>query len=173
MPLAMKLFCCYIYIMDIYISNLTDICNKTDLLAKLTREQCARYLSFARQSRADQFLVAHSIANDLEKQFKYISISHKDNWVVVAASNNPVGIDIENTAKQRKFANMADFMGVDSINAPGAFYRMFTGAEAQYKMQPTTARIKRFYKLGDYMICIATGGDEILPRFIGATPEQI
>lgn len=159
--------------MDIYISNLTEICNKSDLLAKLTPEQCARYASFSRQTRADQFLLAHSIANDLEKQFQYVSISHKDDWVIVAAAMEPVGVDIENTAKKRNFAPMARFIGADGMTTPESFYRAFTAAEAQYKMQPAIARIKQFYRLDDYMICIASACDEISPRFIGAAPEQI
>ncbi|MBO4672698.1 MAG: hypothetical protein J5608_03540 [Alphaproteobacteria bacterium] len=158
--------------MDIYISNLTDICNKSDLLGKLTPEQCARYQSFARQLRADQFLCAHSIANDLEKQFQYISISHKDNWVIVVGANIPVGVDIENAAKKRNFAPMGAFLGVGGISTDDEFYRAFTAAEARYKMQPAIPTVTRFYKLGDYMICLATAGDD-LPRFIGAIPEQI
>ena len=158
--------------MDIYISNLTDICNKTDLLKKLTPDQLARYHCFTRDRRADQFLCAHSIANDLAGRFQYISISHKDNWVIVAGANVPVGVDIENTAIKRNFTALGAFLGAGGTSVADEFYRAFTAAEARYKMQPAIPTVTRFYKLGDYMICLATVGDDLL-RFIGATPEQI
>ncbi len=158
--------------MDIYISNLTDICNKTDLLKKLTPPQLARYHHFTRNRRADQFLCAHSIANDLTGRFQYVSISHKDNWVVVAGANTPIGVDIENTTIKRDFSAAGAFLGVNGISTADEFYRAFTSTEARYKMQPATPTTTRFYKLGDYMICVATTGDE-LPHFIGAAPEQI
>lgn len=161
--------------MNIYITDLNTICNKSDLLSKLTDAEITKYRSFKREIRANQFLVAHALKNDIVKDFPYVSIAHCDNLVVVAASKYPIGIDIENTAKQRHFQPMADLMGFKNIQSLYDFYRAFTSFESEYKMQPNMVKHKQFYKINDYIICVASGNDNILPQWFGTRiiPEQI
>lgn len=161
--------------MNIYISDLNTICNKSDLLAKLTAPELNKYNSFKREKRANQFLVAHALKNDIATDFQYTSISHSDNIVLVAASNTPIGVDIEKIDTKRDFKSMAKIIGFENIKTVTDFYKAFTYYESQYKMRPYTATNKQFYKIDDYIICIASCTDDILPHWFGVRkiPEQI
>lgn len=161
--------------MNIYISDLNTICNKSDLLSKLTAAETKKYHSFVREKRANQFLVAHALKNDVSKNFKYVSIAHSDTMVIVAASKTPVGVDIENMNTKRDFQSMSQVMGFKNIKTSEDFYRAFTYYESQYKMRPYIATNKQFYKIDDYMICITSDKDDVLPHWFGMRniPEQI
>lgn len=158
--------------MNIYITDLTTICNHDDLVKKLSAQNLTRYKSFTRPIRATQFLVAHAIKNDLKNQFEYISIAHKDNFIVVAASQNPIGVDIEDTSKQRNFNSLGDFMGFTNIKTADDFYRAFTLSEAEYKAN-TAQLCPHFYKLMDYMICIVSNDMDVIWVNPTLVPEQI
>ena len=158
--------------MNIYITDLTTICNHDDLVNKLSAQDLSRYKSFTRPNRAAQFLVAHAIKTKIENQFGHISIAHKDNFVIVVASQNPIGVDIEDTSKQRDFNSLGNFMQFSNIKTADDFYRTFTKYEAEYKSN-TTKLCPHFYKLGKYMICIVSNDQDVIWINPTLIPEQI
>ena len=157
--------------MNIYITDLSTICNPDDLAKKLSPVDLARFRSFKQKNRAFQFLVAHTIKSELETKFKYISIAHKDNFVIVAASTAPIGVDIEDASKKRDFNSLGDFMEFNNIKTLDEFYRAFTLSEAKYKSG--TDSQARFYKLQKYMICIVSTDQDITWHNPALVPEQI
>ncbi len=159
--------------MNIYITDLTSICNHDDLINKLSADDLARYKSFLRPVRANQFLVAHTIKDEIADKFQYISIAHKNNFVIVAASNSPIGVDIEDTTQTRDFKAMTQFMNFENITSPTDFYRAFTLYEAKYKAAPHPALTPHFYKLNQYMICIVSNDQETVWENKLLIPEQI
>lgn len=160
--------------MQIYITDLSTICNQDDLVSKLSPSDLIKYKSFQRKIRTKQFLVAHTIANDIKKEFKYLSITHKDNFVIVAASNQPVGIDIEDASKERDFNLMAKFMNFQGAKNKDDFYREFTLYEAKYKLAINeTECVPRFFKLNRYMICILSNDSKMIWMNPTLIPEQI
>lgn len=159
--------------MNIYISDLTSVCNNDDLINKLSVGDLARYKSFLRPVRANQFLVAHTIKNEIADKFQYISIAHKNNFVIVAGSNSPIGVDIEDITQTRDFETISKFMNFENIGTATDFYRAFTLYEATYKASPHTGLTPHFYKLNQYMICIASNDQEIVWQNKLLIPEQI
>ncbi|MBO4480805.1 MAG: hypothetical protein J5742_04290 [Alphaproteobacteria bacterium] len=160
--------------MQVYITDLTQICNYDDLVNKLPYVDMVRYKSFTRGLRAKQFLIAHSIKNKIANKFKYISIAHKDNIIIVGASNKPIGIDIEDTSIKRDFDSLANFMGFSQIKNQNDFYRAFTASEAHYKSSlPIDKSQEKFYKLNKYMICIVSDTENIQWINTNLIPEQI
>ena len=163
--------------MDIFISDLNQICNRLDdidaMRTKLRSTELARYLSFKSPTRALQFLVAHATANDCAPKFKYTSISHRKNIVIVAASNTPVGIDIEDTSISRDFESLSQLMEISHPRTPTDFYRNFTRTEAMYKIAPAIANKILFYTMGRFIICVATiGTPNIRWHTTGTIPKQ-
>ena len=157
--------------MNIYITDLSTICNPDDLAKKLSLSDLARFRSFKQKKRAIQFLVAHAIKSELENRFQYISIAHKDHLVIVAASSAPIGVDIEDASKQRDFNSLGKFIGLKNIKTSDEFYRAFTLAEAKYKSNADASA--RFYKLQKYMICIISNDQDITWENSALVPEQI
>ena len=161
--------------MKVLITDLATICNWDDLIAELPQSDKAKYKSFNRDIRAKQFLVAHIIKNQIQNEFKYISIAHKDNFVIVAASDFPIGIDIEDASKTRNFKAISEFMNFLDIKNASDFYRAFTLAEARYKTAATTPTYANFYKLNKYLICIVSTEPKDTPDWINTEliPKQI
>ena len=158
--------------MNIYITDLTTICNHDDLVNKLSAQDLSHYKSFTRPNRAAQFLVAHAIKTKIENQFGHISIAHKDNFVIVVASQNPIGVDIEDTSKQRDFNSLGNFMELSNIKTADDFYRAFTQYEAEYKANAAQLH-PHFYKLRNYMICIVSNNQDVIWSNPALVPEQI
>jgi len=158
--------------MNIYITDLTTICNHDDLVNKLSAQDLSRYKSFTQKKRATQFLVAHAIKNEIRHQFEYISVAHKDNFVIVAASHSPIGVDIEDTSKQRDFNSLGNFMELSNIKTADDFYRAFTQYEAEYKANAAQLH-PHFYKLRNYMICIVSNDQDVIWINPTLIPEQI
>ena len=162
--------------MKVFISDLAKICNWDNLIAQLPTPDLIKYKNFNRDIRAKQFLVAHTIKNQIQNEFKYISIAHKDNFVIVAASDFPIGVDIEDTSKTRDFKTISEFMNFPFSHGASDFYHAFTLYEAQYKMPHPEHTTSGFYKLGNYMICIVSDEPTIVapdwanPELV---PEQI
>lgn len=159
--------------MNIFISDLTTVCNTDDMICNLSPNDLVRYKSFVCPKRAKQFLVAHSIKNKIARNFRYISIAHKDDFVIVAASNSPIGVDIENMTRKRDFGTISKFMNFQNINNADDFYRAFTLYEAQYKSANNTELTPYFYRLKNYMICIVSNDTEIKWENPELIPEQI
>ena len=159
--------------MHIYIADLDTICNQDDLISKLSPAGFARYQSFHREIRAKQFLVSHAIMADIRDKFKHISIAHKDKFAILVASDAPIGVDIEDTSKNRDFDSLAKFMHFDTAKNADEFYRLFTLSEAEYKAHPATNLRKYFYQLGKYMICIVSNDLKTVWENQNLIPEKI
>ena len=143
--------------MNIFISDLTTVCNTDDMICNLSPNDLVRYKSFVCPKRAK----------------RYISIAHKDDFVIVAASNSPIGVDIENMTRKRDFGTISKFMNFQNINNADDFYRAFTLYEAQYKSANNTELTPYFYRLQNYMICIVSNDTEIKWENPELIPEQI
>ncbi len=149
--------------MQIFIANIDSISKTPDVYAALlSPKHQARVRKFQNQTRKLQFILGHLMVDNCGK--KHSSIAHKDKWVVVAAASNTlVGIDIENTTIERDFVNAAELMNLPIPKSLGEFYKMFTQAEASYKLG-TTPKFTRFTRHGDYLICICATRSFKLPR---------
>lgn len=157
--------------MKVFITDLNTICNWDDLVNKLPGPDLTKYKSFRREIRAKQFLVAHNIQNQIQNIFKHTSIAHKDNIVIVAASNGPIGVDIEDASVPRDFETISEFMNFHNVKNSSDFYRAFTLYEAKYKTSVPGPLHERFYKIGTYMICIISNETLTAPEW--ANPELI
>ncbi len=149
--------------MKVFIANIDSISKDPDAFtALLSPTHRARVKKFQNQNRKLQFILGHLMAANSGK--KHTSIAHKDNLVVVAAASNaPVGIDIENGTVDRDFAAAAEFMHLPIPKDKKEFYRLFTFAEATYKLG-TCAHCRQFMRHGDYVICIASTRHFDMPR---------
>lgn len=156
--------------MKIYMSNIEQIKNIHDLEHKLSEPEILQYNKFSNQKRKLQYLVAHSIVRDMCSEnviaapdgrptikSGFISIAHKDNWVVVAISNNNVGIDIENTDINRDFVGTAELLDLPKTTDKKQFYKNFVRYEAYYKYgNGANQSHTYFYEFDKYLIGITT-----------------
>ena len=155
--------------MKVYMSNIEDIKNITDLESKLSKSELIQYNRFTSKKRKLQYLLSHAIVRDIcgenivvengKPTIKsgFVSIAHKDNWVVVAVSKKRVGIDIENTDVVRNFIEQAELLGLHKTHDKQTFYQNFIEFEARFKFgdDADTANIY-FCEYGDYLIGICT-----------------
>ena len=153
--------------MKVYMSNIEDIKNMTDLESKLSKPELIQYNRFTSKKRKLQYLLSHAIVRDIcgenivvengKPTIKsgFVSIAHKDNWVVVAVSKKRVGIDIENTGVVRNFIEQAELLGLPKTHDKQTFYQNFIEFEARFKFgdDADTANIY-FCEYGDYLIGI-------------------
>ena len=77
--------------------------------------------------------------------------------MLLAVSDNPIGIDIENMSEKRDFLAIAKRMNFSlSDNIPLSFYRCFTQYEADYKLGKIDGTIYHsFYSSNTFIICIS------------------
>ena len=155
--------------MKVYMSNIEDIKNMTDLESKLSKSELIQYNRFTSKKRKLQYLLSHAIVRDIcgenivvengKPTIKsgFVSIAPKDNWVVVAVSKKRVGIDIENTDVVRNFIEQAELLGLHKTHDKQTFYQNFIEFEARFKFgdDADTANIY-FCEYGDYLIGICT-----------------
>ena len=135
-------------------------------------------MQYAEQNKKPQhcygrFLV-HNIANKIygvknteieitnkKPKFKYdnlqFSISHSENYIIVAFDKNPIGIDIE-IMKERNFKDLFARYNIQS-NSKELFYKFWTEYEATIKLQGN-ANTKINTKLDNFMISIVGDFDE-------------
>lgn len=143
--------------MQVFIANIDSISKNTDVYsALLSSKDKIRLSEFQNQTRKLQFILGHLMADKCGA--KYTCIAHKDKWVVVAASENSVGIDIENTTVGRDFNAAAELMNFAKPKSLDDFYKSFTESEATYKLG-TAPKCTRFMRYGDYLICITSTQD--------------
>ena len=149
--------------MQIFIADIDSISKNTDdYLSWLTPEHQARAKKFQKRTRKLQFILGHLIVDKIGK--KYSSIAHKDKLVVVAtASNTPVGVDIENVSIKRDFVNAAVIAGIKTPKTLYDFYKLFTEAEAAYKLGEKPV-CTHFIDYGYYLICITANHKFTLPH---------
>ena len=140
--------------MQVFIANIDSISKHPDVFASfLGPLDAARLSSFQNQTRKLQFILGHLMA--IKCGDGHASIAHKDNLVVVAFSNDLVGVDIENTTVQRDFAAMCEMLNLKKTENPTDFYKCFTKYEAEYKLG-TKSKCVHFFDYDKYLICVAS-----------------
>lgn len=140
--------------MNIFIANIDSISKNPDkYVALLSKSDQARVHTFQKQTRKLQFILGHLMADNCGE--KYNSIAHRDNLVVVAASDFPVGIDTENITIERDFVASAELMNFTTPKSLNDFYKSFTESEAVYKLG-ASPKCTRFINYGDYLICVVS-----------------
>jgi len=156
--------------MKVYMSNIGRIKNVSDMEKKLSASELIQYSKFSNKTRKLQYLLAHAIVFDacgenviVNKNGAptikngFVSIAHRDNWVVVAISDFPVGIDIENTSINRDFMGESEVLKLPKTNDAKTFYKNFVQYESEFKFGNNAAAAnKYFYEIDDYLIGICT-----------------
>ncbi len=151
--------------MDIFVIEITDADSvhqklllefkKKDISdAKKLNQHCLSYLMVDRILREFYHIENREIIFDGRKPLlktgaKHFSISHSKEFIALAFSDSPCGIDIEKNT-QRDFEKIADRMGF-KCSTLDEFYAEWTLYEAKYKLG-TEAYSGKTYKLGDYTL---------------------
>lgn len=164
--------------MQIFISDLSKISKKSIFTEKyapyLTPKDKVRFDSITHLGRQLQFLVGRlMIYRFLGRRFKveksgklthkncFLSLSHSQNLVVLALSQNPIGIDTENTTKKRNFKNICRFLKWKNCTDLNEFYKLFTQYEADYKLASQNKKIHHTFLLWKkFIICVASPSKE-------------
>jgi len=167
--LPFDIFPFIIYRMKIYMSNIEHIKNIPDLEKKLSESELLQYNRFTSKNRKLQYLLSHAIVRDVcgenivvengKPTIKsgFVSIAHKDNWVVVAVSKKQVGIDIENTNVARNFVEQSELLGLPKTKYKKTFYKNFVEFEARFKFGDSADKANTyFYEMDNYLIGICT-----------------
>lgn len=93
----------------------------------------------------------------LKSGAKHFSISHSGDFIALAFSESPCGVDIEKNIP-RDFENISKRMGFKSQSL-AEFYNEWTTYEAQYKLG-ATPKSGKTYKFGDYTLTVASRNPE-------------
>ena len=156
--------------MKIYMSNIEQIKNIAELEQKLSKSELVQYDKFSNNNRKLQYLLAHAIVKDVcgenisvdkngvpSVKSGFVSIAHKDNWVVVAISNNRVGLDIENTNINRDFVGQSELLNLPISKDKDVFYKNFVKYESMFKYgKSASGKNIYFYKMENYLIGICS-----------------
>lgn len=166
--------------MDIFIIEITDADsvhqklllefkkkNITD--AKKLNQHCLSYLMVDRILREFYHIESREIIFEGRKPLlktgaKHFSISHCDEFIALAFSDSPCGIDIEKNTP-RDFERISKRMNFE-CSTLDEFYAEWTLYEAKYKLgsAPLT---NRTYKLGDYTLsAVSTNSQEDFEIYI-------
>ena len=173
--------------MKLFIADLKKIIKSPESLLtfknELTKADQTRFDSFSNQTRALQFLASRKIIKEhICPDYKtlksgkvtikggFVSISHSRNLVVVAFSENPIGVDIEAADRRIDYKKIAERMKFENCNTPCDFFKCWTAYEADYKLGKTKERIHHthLYREG-FLICLAstdTSAAKIIPIFL-------
>ena len=166
--------------MKIYMSNIADIKNVPELESKLSDSDMVQYSKFSNKIRRLQYLLSRVMVMDVfGENIKvdsdgrptiksgFISIAHKDNWVVVAVSKTPVGIDIENTDIKRDFAGDSELLKLPKTNDKQTFYKNFVQYEAEFKFGKISDQTHMyFYTKDNYLIGVCSNEAQSDIQFI-------
>jgi hypothetical protein len=151
-------------------SNIEKYKNIHDLEKNLSESELQRYNKFINSKRKLQYLVSHVIVKSVcgeniitDKsgvptiKSGFVSIAHKDNYVVVAISDMRVGIDIENAEIERDFAKQSELMGLTITDNKKDFYQNFVTFEAKFKYGKDADKANIYlYKTGKYLIGVCS-----------------
>ena len=152
-------------------SNIEQIENISDMEKKLSKSEMLRYKKILNRTRKIQYLTAHSIVKDIcgeniivdsnsvpKLKSGFVSIAHKDNWVMVAISDTRVGVDIENSRVNRDFTAESDLLRLPKSKSKKDFYKNFVKYESEFKYgDKISSNIHfYFYEMKSYLIGICT-----------------
>ena len=165
--------------MKIYMSNIEHINNLVDLEKKLSESELIQYNKFNRTLRKKQYLLGHVIVRDVcNENIKtdingapklnngFVSIAHKDNWVIAAVSDTQVGIDIENTTTKRDFIGQSELLRLPQTENKYDFYKEFVRYESKLKFGKIDRKCyQHFFTMNNYIICITTHNNQDIAFF--------
>ena len=169
--------------MKIYITDLKKIGKKNAFMKEyalcLTPKDKLRFDKITHIDRKLQFLVGRLMvyrflgasfkvekSGKLTHKTKYLSLSHSHNLVILALSQNPVGIDAEYTIKKRNFKNICHFLNWKNCTNLKEFYKLFTQYEADYKLgSQHKKRLHTFLLWKKFIICVASYTKESMEVF--------
>lgn len=166
--------------MKIYMSNIEQIKNITDLEKQLSESDMKQYKQFSNKTRKLQYLVSRAIVQNVcgesiivnqngapTIKSGFISIAHKDNWVLVAVADSKVGIDIENTTINRDFIGQSELLKFPKTTDKQTFYKNFVRYESEFKYGDNADRANMyFYTKGNYLIGICSSEKQQDIQFI-------
>ncbi len=155
--------------MDIFVIELIDVDNvHKELLKEFQKKEisnqkkweqhCLSYLMVDRILREfykieNRKVIFNGKKPFLESREKFFSISHSNDYIVLAFSNYDCGIDIEQI-KLRNFEDLSKRMGF-KCNTLEEFYNEWTKYEAEYKLGKPAQKFKKFH-FEDYIITAAS-----------------
>lgn len=125
---------------------------------KTRKTHCFSYLMLDRILREVYQLQDRKIIFDnkkpmLDSKLKNFSITHSENYIVLAFSDSNCGVDIEKI-KTRDYIKIAKRMHFDS-KTEEEFYEDWTTFEAQYKLGEEI-KSKKTFKLDDYYLTVVS-----------------
>jgi len=173
--------------MKVFLTYLSDICAQPDLIiryeALLSESEKIRYQNMSDSNRRLQFLTGRALIQEnchespsLLENGKpvvskgYISLAHSGNWVALAVSDTPVGIDIENTGIDRPFNSIAKRMNFPPCADRLSFYKSFTRFEADYKLGHNSKTTHLYYSIDTFIFCISLLNNNENIEFIKSIP---
>ena len=175
--------------MIVYLADLSEIEANSNLILKyeglLSDTEKERYLKMADSHRKLQFLVGRSLIFENCRQSpvllengkpvvkgKFISLAHSGPFVVLALSDSPVGVDIEDSSKIKNFDALAGRLGFSlTSDKHFSFYQNFTRYEADYKMgQSDQKSDHKFYSINTFIICVSLLNNKENIKFIKSIP---
>lgn len=136
--------------MKVYIANIESVNENLDgYVTLLHKKQQVRANKYQNQTRKLQFVLGHLMVVCCGKT--YTSMAYKDKFVVVAAASNaPVGIDIENVTIECNYKD-DDKIDAKSLND---YYKQFARSKSIYKLG-VRSKCVRFMRYQDYLICVS------------------
>ena len=157
--------------MDIYVIGLSDFKDRT-LIEKFAKKQfsdknklfthCCTYYALDKILENNYQITNREIVFEHGKPFlknsqKCISLSHSNNYAVVAVSDFDCGIDIEKI-KKRDYKAISKRMNM-VCKSLEEFYSAWTKYEAEYKMAKDTKSSKK-YKIEDYILTAVSSNEK-------------
>lgn len=171
--------------MKVFLTDLSDIgddlIHRYELL--LSPSEKARYTQISNPKRRLQFLTGRALIYEncgesptLSETGKplvskgYISLAHSGPYVVLIVSDTPVGIDIEDSSRQRPFKEISDRLHFPLTDQTD-FYKHFTQYESDYKLGGGGSQIHHyFYSINTFIICISSLKNKENIEFIKSIP---
>ena len=160
--------------MIVYLSDLSEIETNSSLIEKyeglLSDAEKKRYGDMTNIHRRLQFLLGRALIYENCHQSPvllpngkptvqngFISLAHSGPYVLLAVSDSSVGVDIEDSSKNKNFDALADRLGFFlTTNKRLSFYQNFTRFEADYKIgQKNDLKYHKFYSIKTFIICIS------------------
>jgi len=160
--------------MKVFITDLAKIIKTSDFfeahLLTLDRKDRDRFEKITNQNRKLQFLagrvliknadvqnVCQTVSGKLVASDVFLSLSHSQNYVMLATDVCPVGIDVEEINPNRDFQKTANRLRfkkpVDALD----FYRMFTQFEADFKLgKEHKTPFHRLFVFHGFAVCLAS-----------------
>lgn len=164
--------------MKVFITDLTRIIKNdfSDIVSKLSEQDTERLEHIANHTKRLQFLTGRALifehfGNDFivnsqgkpvcTQSNRYLSLAHSHQYVVLAVSDQPVGVDIEKISDERNISAISKRLKFENISTLDDFYRAFTAYEANFKLHGTSSALyHQFLKWHDFMICISLETEE-------------